>query len=71
MSKLVFILLLQKHGTIIYHIETRPAGWCKKKGEELECYVKCFIHNPSICSLVSSLKKIAGDVKVAKDLTCE
>ncbi|KAM3924795.1 tyrosine 3-monooxygenase-like [Leptodactylus fuscus] len=60
--------ILEKHGAIIYHIETRPAGWFNKQ-EELDCFVKCFIHNSSICSLLSSLKKTAGDVKVAKDLT--
>ncbi|KAG8578391.1 hypothetical protein GDO81_010474 [Engystomops pustulosus] len=59
----------EKHGAIIYHIETRPAGQCKMKGEELECFVKCFIHNSSTCSLLSSLKKIAGNVKVIKDLS--
>ncbi|XP_044133231.1 tyrosine 3-monooxygenase-like [Bufo gargarizans] len=61
--------ILEKHGAIIYHIETRPAESGKKKGEELECFVKCFIHNSSICSLLSSLKKISGDVKVDKDQT--
>ncbi|XP_075716182.1 tyrosine 3-monooxygenase-like [Rhinoderma darwinii] len=59
--------ILEKHGTIIHHIETRPAGRYKKKGEELECFVKCLIHNSSICSLLSSLKKITDDVKVVKD----
>ncbi|XP_077119018.1 tyrosine 3-monooxygenase-like [Ranitomeya variabilis] len=49
-------------------METRPAGWCKEK-EELECFVKCLIPNNSICSLLSSLKKIASHVKVVKDLT--
>ncbi|XP_056430528.1 tyrosine 3-monooxygenase-like [Hyla sarda] len=61
--------ILEKHGTIIYHIETRPAGRGKKKGEELECFVKGFINNSSICSLLSSLKKVAGDVKIVKELT--
>ncbi|XP_073506775.1 tyrosine 3-monooxygenase-like [Phyllobates terribilis] len=60
--------ILENHSTLIYHMETRPAGRCKEK-EELECFVKCLIPNPSVCSLLSSLKKIASDVKVVKDLT--
>ncbi|XP_063786588.1 tyrosine 3-monooxygenase-like [Pseudophryne corroboree] len=61
--------VLEKHEALIYHIETRPVGRFKKKVEDLECFVKCAIHNSSINILITSLKRVTCEVKVARNKT--
>ncbi|XP_075065390.1 tyrosine 3-monooxygenase-like [Mixophyes fleayi] len=59
--------VLEKHGALIYHIETRPAVSSRKNEEDLECFVKCSIHSSSINTLMSALKRVASDVKIVRD----
>ncbi|XP_020837932.2 tyrosine 3-monooxygenase-like [Phascolarctos cinereus] len=50
--------------TKIHHLETRPASNAKNPSHHLEVLMRCEIHNSSISLLISSLRKVAEDVKI-------
>ncbi|XP_068128903.1 tyrosine 3-monooxygenase-like isoform X2 [Hyperolius riggenbachi] len=58
--------ILEKYEAHVHHMETRAAIRFKKK-DDLECFVKCFIHSSSINICIYSLEKVAGDVKIVRD----
>ncbi|KAM9313211.1 tyrosine 3-monooxygenase-like [Gastrophryne carolinensis] len=59
--------ILEKYDVCVYHMETRPAVRCQKKAEDMECFVKCFIPSSSFHILITSVKEVAGDVKIVQD----
>ncbi|GCB74512.1 hypothetical protein scyTo_0003603 [Scyliorhinus torazame] len=50
----------------IHHIETRPSRKLKDK-EVLEFFIRCETNSSDISTLVSSLKRVAEDVKTTKE----
>ncbi|KAM4748829.1 tyrosine 3-monooxygenase-like [Rhinophrynus dorsalis] len=61
------LIVLEKYEALIRHIETRPAGRYKNKGGDLECFLMCDIYTSSISPMIASLKKVADDVKMARE----
>ncbi|KAG8439427.1 hypothetical protein GDO86_005584 [Hymenochirus boettgeri] len=61
--------VLQKFEAQIHHIETRPAGKSKIRGNCLECFVQCDIPSSSISLLATALANVADEVKTIKEET--
>ncbi|XP_067849580.1 tyrosine 3-monooxygenase isoform X2 [Heptranchias perlo] len=51
----------------IHHIETRPSRKSKDNLEVLEFFIRCETNSSDISTLVSSLKRVAEDVKTTKE----
>ncbi|XP_056137509.1 tyrosine 3-monooxygenase isoform X2 [Lampris incognitus] len=52
----------------IRHLETRPCKKPKESLEGLEYFVRCEVHLSNVSTLVSSIKRIAEDVKTTKEV---
>uniref|UniRef100_A0A4X2M4U6 Biopterin-dependent aromatic amino acid hydroxylase family profile domain-containing protein n=1 Tax=Vombatus ursinus TaxID=29139 RepID=A0A4X2M4U6_VOMUR len=61
---MLFFPSFQSFETKIHHLETRPASKAKNPLHHLEVFIKCEIHNSSISLLISSLRKVAEDLKI-------
>ncbi|XP_075456728.1 tyrosine 3-monooxygenase-like [Ascaphus truei] len=61
------IKVFEKCEARIYHIETRPVRRDNNKGDDLEFFVKCKVQTSSIGALITSLKRVAVDVKTTRE----
>ncbi|KAM3869996.1 tyrosine 3-monooxygenase [Diretmus argenteus] len=52
----------------IQHLETRPCKKTKDNLEGLEYFVRCEVHLSDVGTLISSIKRIAEDVKTTKEV---
>uniref|UniRef100_A0A8C4E6B8 Tyrosine hydroxylase n=1 Tax=Dicentrarchus labrax TaxID=13489 RepID=A0A8C4E6B8_DICLA len=52
----------------IHHLETRPCRKLKENLEGLEYFVRCEVHLSDVSTLISSIKRIAEDVKTTKEV---
>ncbi|KAG9352422.1 hypothetical protein JZ751_020836 [Albula glossodonta] len=52
----------------IHHLETRPRRKLKESLEDLEYYVRCEVHLADVSTLISSIKRIAEDVRTTKEV---
>ncbi|KAG9281130.1 tyrosine 3-monooxygenase [Astyanax mexicanus] len=52
----------------MHHLETRPSRKPKDGLEDLEYFVRCEVHLSDVSTLVSSLKRIAEDVRTTKEV---
>ncbi|NXM98669.1 TY3H monooxygenase, partial [Sylvia borin] len=53
--------------TQIYHFETRGAKECKNSVDDLDIFVECEVHRPDVGILITSLKRVAKDVKTSRE----
>ncbi|KAJ8271463.1 hypothetical protein COCON_G00103220 [Conger conger] len=54
--------------TKIHHLETRPSRKPKDCLEDLEYFVRCEVHLADVNTLISSIKRIAEDVRTTKEV---
>ncbi|CDQ75012.1 unnamed protein product [Oncorhynchus mykiss] len=52
----------------IHHLETRPCRKPRDSLEGLEYFVRCEVHLSDVSTLISSIKRIAEDVKTTKEV---
>uniref|UniRef100_A0A4W5MT57 Tyrosine 3-monooxygenase n=1 Tax=Hucho hucho TaxID=62062 RepID=A0A4W5MT57_9TELE len=52
----------------IHHLETRPCRKPQDSLEGLEYFVRCEVHLSDVSTLISSIKRIAEDVKTTKEV---
>ncbi|KAJ8406493.1 hypothetical protein AAFF_G00300670 [Aldrovandia affinis] len=52
----------------IHHLETKPIRKLKDSLENLEYFVRCELHRADVSTLVSSIKRVADDVRTTKEL---
>ncbi|KAJ8340042.1 hypothetical protein SKAU_G00346750 [Synaphobranchus kaupii] len=52
----------------IHHLETRPIRKPKESLEDLEYFVRCEVHLADVSTLVSSIKRIAEDVRTTTEV---
>ncbi|XP_012683557.1 tyrosine 3-monooxygenase [Clupea harengus] len=52
----------------IHHLETRPSRKPRDGLEDLEYFVQCEVHLSDVSTLVSSIKRIAEDVRTTKEV---
>ncbi|KAG7256430.1 hypothetical protein CRUP_010960, partial [Coryphaenoides rupestris] len=53
----------------IHHLETRQCKKAKDQQEALEYFVRCELHRSDVGTLISSIKRIAEDVRTTKEFT--
>lgn len=70
-SETVLRLLTQTFEAKINHLETRPSRKPRDGLEDLEYFVQCEVHLSDVSTLVSSIKRIAEDVRTTKEVKCE
>ena len=63
--------LTQTFEAKIHHLETRPSRKPRDGLEDLEYFVQCEVHLSDVSTLVSSIKRIAEDVRTTKEVKCE
>ncbi|XP_037694852.1 tyrosine 3-monooxygenase [Choloepus didactylus] len=51
----------------IRHLETRPAQRAPAGGARLECLVRCEVPGPALAALLSSVRRVAEDVRSARE----
>ncbi|KPP58397.1 hypothetical protein Z043_123781, partial [Scleropages formosus] len=51
----------------IHHLETRPSRKPKESLEELEYFVRCEVPLSDVRTLISSMKRVAEDVRTARE----
>lgn len=51
--------------TQIYHFETRQATKAKNSVDDLDIFVECEVHCADVGILITSLKRVAKDVKTS------
>lgn len=61
------IWLLQVFETQIHHFETRQAKKPKNSADHLDIFVECEVHSADVSILVTSLKRVAEDVKTSRE----
>lgn len=61
------IWLLQMFETEIHHFETRRARKSKNSDGDLDVFVECEIRSADISILITSLKRVAEDVKTSRE----
>lgn len=59
--------LLQMFETQIYHFETRQVKKPKNSVDDLDIFVECEVHSADVGILITSLKRIAKDVKTSRE----
>uniref|UniRef100_A0A8C3R7N4 Biopterin-dependent aromatic amino acid hydroxylase family profile domain-containing protein n=1 Tax=Cyanoderma ruficeps TaxID=181631 RepID=A0A8C3R7N4_9PASS len=59
--------LLQMFETQVYHFETRRAKTPKNSVDDLDIFVGCEVHSADVGILITSLKKVAKDVKTSRE----
>ncbi|KAG7468381.1 hypothetical protein MATL_G00142320 [Megalops atlanticus] len=52
----------------IHHLETRPSRKRRDSLEDLEYFVRCEVHVVDVSTLISSVKRIAEDVRTTKEV---
>ncbi|XP_036390705.1 tyrosine 3-monooxygenase [Megalops cyprinoides] len=52
----------------IHHLETRPSRKPSGSLEDLDYLVRCEVHLSDVSTLISSVKRIAGDVRTTKEV---
>uniref|UniRef100_A0A8D2PUC4 Biopterin-dependent aromatic amino acid hydroxylase family profile domain-containing protein n=1 Tax=Zosterops lateralis melanops TaxID=1220523 RepID=A0A8D2PUC4_ZOSLA len=58
---------LQIFETQIYHFETRRAKTPKNSVDDLDIFVECEVHSADVGILITSLKRVAKDVKTSRE----
>uniref|UniRef100_A0A8C3TVE9 Biopterin-dependent aromatic amino acid hydroxylase family profile domain-containing protein n=1 Tax=Catharus ustulatus TaxID=91951 RepID=A0A8C3TVE9_CATUS len=53
--------------TQIHHFETRGAKKPKNSVDDLDIFVECEVHSPDVGILITSLKRVAKDVKTSRE----
>ncbi|KAF4800294.1 Tyrosine 3-monooxygenase [Turdus rufiventris] len=53
--------------TQIHHFETRGAKKPKNSVDDLDIFVECEVHRPDVGILITSLKRVAKDVKTSRE----
>uniref|UniRef100_A0A8C7EGQ9 Biopterin-dependent aromatic amino acid hydroxylase family profile domain-containing protein n=1 Tax=Nothoprocta perdicaria TaxID=30464 RepID=A0A8C7EGQ9_NOTPE len=61
------IWLLQTFETQIYQLETRQAKKPKNSADDLDIFLECEVHRADVNILITSLKRIAEDVKTSRE----
>lgn len=59
--------LWQMFDTQIHHFETRGAKKPKNSVDDLDIFVECEVHSPDVGILITSLKRVAKDVKTSRE----
>ncbi|XP_072780078.1 tyrosine 3-monooxygenase-like [Taeniopygia guttata] len=59
--------LLQTFETHICHFETRGAKKPKNSADDLDIFVECEVHSADVGILITSLKRVAKDVKTSRE----
>lgn len=59
--------LLQMFETQIYHFETRQAKKPKSSVDDLDIFVECEVHSADVGILITSLKRLAKDVRTSRE----
>ncbi|XP_023697805.1 tyrosine 3-monooxygenase isoform X2 [Paramormyrops kingsleyae] len=52
----------------IHHLESRPSRKPRESLEELEYFVRCVVHLSDVGTLISSMKRVAEDVRTTKEV---
>lgn len=55
----------------MHHLETRLSRKPKEGPQDLEYFVRCEVHLSDVNTLVSSLRRIAEDVRTTKEVKCK
>lgn len=55
----------------MHHLETRVSRKPKDSSQDLDYFVRCEVHLSDVNTLVSSLKRIADDVRTTKEMKCK
>lgn len=55
----------------LHHLETRVSRKPKDGLQDLEYLVRCEVHLSDVNTLVSSLKRIADDVRTTQEVKCK
>lgn len=55
----------------MHHLETRLSRKPKDGSQDLEYFVRCEVHLSDVNTLVSSLRRIADDVRTSKEVKCK
>lgn len=53
--------------TQIHHFETREAKKSKNSADDLDIFVECEVHSADVSILITSLKRVAEDVKTSRE----
>ena len=62
-------LSVQTFEAKIHHLETRQSGKATRDQQEaLEYFVRCELHRSDVGTLISSIKRIAEDVRTTKEV---
>lgn len=59
--------LLQMFEAQIYHFETRRTKKPKNSADDLDIFVECEVHSADVGILITSLKRVAKDVKTSRE----
>lgn len=62
------IWLLQTSEAQIHHFETRRAKKHKNSAVNLDIFVECEIHSADVSLLITSLKRVAEDVRTSREV---
>lgn len=62
---------LQTFEAKMHHLETRVSRKPKDGLQDLEYFVRCEVHLSDVNTLVSSLKRIADDVRTTQEVKCK
>lgn len=52
----------------IHHLESRPSRKPRESLEELQYFVRCEVHLSDVGTLISSMKRVAEDVRTTKEV---
>lgn len=66
-----FLCYSQTFEAKMHHLETRPSRKPKDGPQDLEYFVRCEVHLSDVNTLISSLRRIADDVRTTKEVKCK